>query len=246
MKIFTYAFNHPTYLKYQSKCLKKFIQEPFEFYCIDNASNASFTNQFVKICSDEGIIHTKNLEPDHSLAGESHYSALQWSWKNIISQTEEIIMMLDHDTFPIDYVSPTQLLEDAYLAGAPQSKGIGIDYFHPSLMIFDTKNLPNKETVSFKGSVIDEVATDIGGDLCMYFRNNPDVKKKYLKSGHMFSDNPFLPKILIAKYGYPHVFEMIEGKFLHTRNGSNWAWFDKRTFDTRDSFIFELLDEKLK
>jgi hypothetical protein len=246
MRIFTYAFNHPTYLQYQNKCLRKFIQEPFEFYCVDNASEQRYSDQFKIICEANNIHYLKNLEPDHSLAGESHYSALQWSWKTIISHTEEIIVMLDHDTFPIDFVSIIDFLGDALLAGAPQSKGVGIDYFHPSLMIFNTKNLPNKNSVSFKGSVIDDIATDIGGDLCHYFRNNPTVKKKIIKSGHMFADNPLLPADLIAKYGYLHVFEDVEGKFLHTRNGSNWAWFDKNTFDNRDRFIFELLDAKLK
>ena len=245
MKIFTYTFNHPTYLEYQNKCLRKFIQEPFDFYCIDNAVEQKYTDQFKNICNANNIHHVKNLEPDHSLAGESHYSALQWSWKTIISQTEELIVMLDHDTFAIDFVSISDLLGDAYLAGTPQSKSENIEYFHPSLMIFDTKNMPNKDTVSFKGSVIDGIATDIGGDLCHYFRDNPEVKRKNIKSGHIHTDNPFLSPALVAKYGYPHVFEMHEGKFLHTRNGSNWAWFDKATFDNRDRFIFDILNDRL-
>jgi hypothetical protein len=246
MKIFTYAFNHPTYLQYQIKCLNKFVQEPFEHYCIDNASEQKYTEQFLSICNDNKIQYRKNLKPDHSLAGVSHYSALQWSWKTIISQTEEIVLMLDHDTFPIDYVSITELLGDACLAGPPQSRGEHITYFHPSCMIFNTATLPKKDTISFKGSIIDGLPTDIGGELHYYFTRNPDVKKKCLKHGHIHTDNPFLPKHLIEKYGYEHVFEMVEGKLLHTRNGSNWAYFDKQLFDSRDKFIFEILDDKLK
>lgn len=245
MKIFTYAFNHPVYLEYQNKCLRKFITEPFEFYCIDNASDQRFSDKFKTICADNNIHYVKNLKPDHSLAGKSHYSALQWSWDTIISNTEEIIVMIDHDTFPIDYVSITDLLGDALLAGPAQSRGNHIEYFHPSLMIFDTKNLPNKKAVSFHGSIIDGLPTDIGGDLHFYFTRNPNVKKKYLKSGHMHTDNPFLKPELIAKYGYQHVFEMHESKFLHTRNGSNWAWFGKALFDSRDKFIFDILNDRL-
>ena len=239
------CFNHPAYIEYQYRCIKKFIKEPFDFYCIDNAAEYRFSKRFKSICSSNNIHYEKNLEPDHSLAGESHYSALQWSWKTIISKTEELIMMLDHDTFPIDFVSISELLDDASLAGAPQSKGVDIEYFHPSLMIFNTANLPNKETISFRGSKINDILTDIGGDLFYYFRDNPTVKKKHLRAGHMHTDHPFLPATLINKYGYQHVFEMIENKFLHTRNGSNWARFDKTTFNNRDKFIFELLDSVL-
>jgi hypothetical protein len=245
MKIFIYSFNRPDYLQYQNRCLKKFIKEPFELYCIDNSSELKYTNQFKEICEKNNIQYRKNLEPNHSLAGESHYSALQWSYKTIISQTEEIIVMLDHDTFPIDYVSIIELLGTACLAGAPQSRGKDIEYFHPSLMIFDTKNLPNKHSVSFKGSIINGEPTDIGGNLYYYFKDNPNVNKKYLKCGHIGKDNSFLPKELIDKYGYDHVFEMIENKFLHTRNGSNWAWFEKTLFENRDKFIFELLNNSL-
>ena len=244
MKIFTYAFNNPTYLKYQNKCLHKFIQEPFEHYCIDNASEQKYTDQFKIICAEHNIHYEKNLEPDHSLAGRSHYSALQWSWNNIISQTEEVILMLDHDTFPIYPVSITELLGDACLAGFLQARGENIEYFHPSCMIFNTQTLPNKE-----GSVIDDIATDIGGELCMYFRNNPDVKRKCFKAGYVHIDNPIFSENIIKKYGYDHahkmsktLFEIIEDKFFHARNGSGW---DRSMLSGREQFIISLLDDRL-
>lgn len=248
MKIFIYAFNNPTYLGYQQKCLRKFIQEPFDLFLVDNAAEKKYSDRFFSLCKSSNINYLKNLKPDHSLAGRSHYSALQWSWDNIISKTEEIIIMMDHDTFPIENVSITALLGDALLAGCPQGRGIdqAIEYFHPCLMIFNTKDLPNKDTISFEGSIIDDIATDIGGDLCRYFRANPDVKKKRLRQGHIHSDSGLFTTELIAKYGYPHVFENIEDKFLHTRNGSGWerSWGDKIMFN-RDQFIFEILNKKL-
>lgn len=188
MKIFTYAFNHPTYLIYQNKCLRKFVKEPFDFYCIDNASEQKFSDQFKLICQNNNIHYIKNEEPDHSLAGQSHYSALQWSWNNIISLTEEICVMTDHDTFAIDYLSIKDLLGDNCLAGFHQARGPKLEYFHPSLMIFNTKNMPNKNTISFKGALIndgdEDQITDIGGELYYYFRDNIDVKRNKLKCGH--------------------------------------------------------------
>jgi hypothetical protein len=254
MKIFTYAFNNPAYLEYQSKCLRKFIKEPFDLYCIDNAINSKYSNQFIIICNDNNIHYTKNEEPDHTQAGKSHYSALQWSWKKIISNTEELIVMMDHDAFPIDYVSIEELLGDAFLAGPPQARGTPdnfVEYFHPSLMIFDTQKLPNKGSISFRGSVINGNATDTGGDLYNYFKSNPDVQKTFLRAGHIFADHPLFSPKLIAKYGQAYIdtmvqtlFETIENKFLHTRNGSNWdGW---KIFEDRNKFIFEILDERLQ
>ena len=244
MKILTYAYNKPEYLAIQNRCLKKFIKEPFDFYCIDNSKEDIFTNQLRQICQNEQIIYTRNLKPDHTLEGTSHYSALQWSFDTIISNTNEICVMIDHDNFPINYISITDFLGDNHVAGCPQSRD-HVEYLNPALMIFNTENMPNKHSLSFKGSLIDGKTTDIGGELYFYFRDNPSVKKKHLTMGPILGADPLLSD-LAKKYGYPHTFDLIEGAFVHPRNGSNWSRVPVQEFANRDKLIFDLLNRNLQ
>lgn len=244
MKIFTYAYNKPKYLIYQYKCLKKFIDEDFEFYCVDNSKEEYISQEFKKICDEQGINYLKNLKPDHSLEGTSHYSALQWSYDNVISKTSEIVVMIDHDNFPIKHVKISEIIGDCDLAGYPQSRG-HVEYLNPALMIFNTAQMPNKTTLSFKGSLIDGNATDIGGELYYYIKSLPTPKRKNLVSGPILSDDVILSD-LAKKWGYPHTFDLIESSFVHPRNGSNWARVGRQEIENRDNLIFELLDRNLE
>lgn len=243
MKIFTYAYNKPKYLYYQNKCLKKFITEPFEFNCIDNSKEFTITQELKSVCQSEGINYIRNLKPDHTLEGTSHYAAMQWSYNTLISHNNEISVMIDHDNFPINYINITNLLGDHQLAGVSQSRG-HVEYFNPALMIFNVNTMPNKHSLSFKGSLIEGQAADVGGELYYYFRDNPSAKRKNLQSGPILADDPILSDLGI-KYGYPHTFDLIEGSFVHPRNGSNWARVPKQEFENRDKLIFELLERNL-
>jgi hypothetical protein len=244
MKIFVYCYNKPEYLTPQIKCLRKFIKEPFDFYCIDNSKDPKLTSKFIGICSQNEIIYTRNEKPDHSLEGLSHYAAMQWSWNNIINKTNEIIVMIDHDNFPIRELSIEKILDNNVIAGVAQSRG-HVEYLNPALMIFNTRLMPNKTNISFKGSLIENQATDIGGEIYFYFKDNPNVNKKFLKSGPILKDDPIL-KDLAEKYGYPHTFDFIEDAFVHPRNGSNWSRVEQDEFNNREKLIFDLLDRNLK
>ena len=243
MRIFVTAYNKPEYLTPQVKCLRKFIKEPFEFVCIDNSKEDRFTSQFITLCRDNNITYIRNQKPDHSLEGTSHYASLQWTWNTQIQHTNEIAVIIDHDNFPINPVSIEQILGDAQIAGVSQSRG-HIEYFSPALLFFNTATMPNKQTLSFKGSLIEGQSADIGGELYFYLRDNPDVRRKSLGGGQILSNDPILSD-LVKKYGYPHTWDLIESSFLHPRNGSNWSRVEKQEFIARDQMLLELLARRL-
>jgi hypothetical protein len=243
MKIFVYAYNRPDFLKYQNLCLRKFIKEEFEFYCIDNSKDQKIENELKLICNENKINYVRNLKPDHSLEGRSHYAAMQWSWDNIISNTNEIIVMIDHDNFPIKEASILDILGDAVIAGVPQARE-HVEYISPSFMIFNTSIMPNKNNISFNGSRIEEQNTDIGGELYFYFKQNPNVKLNKLPCGPIEPSDPIISKFINGD-NYPHTFDLICGSFVHPRNGSNWARLNKNELINRDNLIFSILNERI-
>jgi hypothetical protein len=239
-KVYTYSFNNPKYLEYQSKTLKKFSVEPFEFICIDNSIDPSIRQQLNKVCADNGIRYEINQKPDHSLAGTSHYSALQWSYNEFMMNDTCLSVILDHDTFPIKSFSILEMLNGADIAGILQQREY-VKYLHPCMIILDLNKLPNKNTINFNGQKVDNVVVDIGGQLGAYFRDNPNVKINYFKRDVVEKAMDIIPDDLKRHYS----FEIIGEKFLHTRLGSNWCGINKEQFNTRNNFIYSMLDKHL-
>jgi hypothetical protein len=243
MKIFTYSFNNPIYLAYQYKCLKKFSIEPFELICIDNSIDNDIRHELQNVCKNNKITYQINKKPNHSSPGISHYSAIQWSYNRFIIYQKELVLMLDHDIFPIFPFSISEILNDALMAGAPQQRE-HIVYLHPSILILNPDKLPNKNTLNFGSKIFDGVGVDVGGQLHTYIYNNPHVKIKYLKSHLLPPQSNLLP--LNCVYDGNNPFEIIEDKFLHTRLGSNWSGINSHEFSIRNKLIYNLLDEYLK
>ncbi len=245
IKIFTYAFNNPKYLEYQIKAFKKFMTEPYDFCCVDNAIASDIRHQLRQISINNGIRYQINQKPDHSLHGLSHYSALQWSYNTLMVNQQDTCVMVDHDMFPIHPISISELLDGALIAGAPQSR-YHVQYLHPSLMVFKMGELPNKETISFYGGKIDDLNVDIGGELHYYFTKNPGVKVRFLPSYLINEANQnmhIIPSELHQFYNRDYLFEIVDNKFLHTRLGSNWIYIEKSEFIKRDNLIYSTLDK---
>jgi len=241
IKIFTYSFNNPKYLEYQNKLLKKFLTEPFEFICIDNSIDMSIRQQLREVCNTNNIRYEINQKPDHSLHGTSHYSAVQWSFDTFMANGSGIAVILDHDMFPIKPISIKNLLNNADIAGAPQS-GQNVTYLHPSLIIMNLDTLTNKSSINFNGAKINEINFDIGANLHFYFKENPTVKIKYLASRLIEENHPMILPDLKKYYDDKIPFELVEDSLLHTRIGSNWAHINSLTFNNRNSLIYNIFD----
>lgn len=242
--VFTYSFNNPKYLIYQNKCLKKFIKEQVAFTCIDNAIDQKISTELKKVCLDNSIRYSKNDKPDHSLHGASHYSALQYSYNKFIKNNKGLCLILDHDMFPIKNISLVDLLDESNIAGAPQSKE-HIHYLHPSFILLNIDSMPSKESIDFNGACIDGINVDIGGNLFNYFKSNPSVKVKKLKSYLVKKDSEVIPSNSKDIYDEDCPFELVEDSLLHTRLGSNWLYMKDNIFQKRNDMIYNILDSYL-
>jgi len=239
---FTYSFNSIAYLSYQYDCLKKFCEEDYQLHCIDNAIDNNVSAALQNVCSTKNIEYHKNLQPDHSLHGRSHYAAMQWSWNNIISKQNDICVMTDHDTFAIKSFGIKSMLGEADVVGAPQSRET-ITYIHPSFMIWNIPNLPDKNKVDFNGETVDGIRCDIGGQLAIYFREHTEVKLKFIKNMIVSNTDGIIPNHLVNSYTYPvNPFEIIDDTFFHARLGSNWSYIPKTQFDIRNNIVYDTLN----
>lgn len=245
IKIFTYAFNNPKYLEYQIRAFKKFMVDPFEFYCIDNSKDPNISQELRQICINNNIKYEPNKSPNHITDGISHYSALQWSYNTLMANQNNICVLIDHDMFPIKPISILEILDGASIAGAPQSRG-HVNYLHPSLIILKLNEMTNENTLSFNCSIIEGQKTDTGGEFHNYFKNNPNVKVKLLPAFLINDSNNnmnLIPQECHSNYNRNYLFEIVDNKFMHTRLGSNWIDIEKTEFKKRDDLIYYILDK---
>lgn len=244
VNIFTFSFNNPKYLEFQSKLLKKYCKNNFQFFCIDNSIDNKISNDLKMTCNTNGIRYEKNMKPDHSLPGTSHYAAIQYAYHSFMEKSNDVCVLMDHDMFPIDYINFEELVSNNHIAGFQQSKE-HIYYLHPALIVMDMKKLPNKSTISFNGAKIDEINVDIGGELYKYFESNKDVKINKLHWTGITNTNQIIPEKYKNIYDNDAPFELINNNMLHTRLGSNWIHFAKNIFDLRNEMIYFILNSKL-
>ena len=218
IKVFTFCFNNAEFLWRQQECFKKHLKEEHELICINNASNMDNGLHIEIVANNIGVecIIPQNI--DHSEAGRSHQSALNWAWKELISKHDDTVIIVDHDMFCI---KEFKLFKDYDVATVMQGRGEHIRYFHPGIMIIHP-SLVDRETVDFTGDAIDGIRCDTGGNWHHYIQAHPNLKIKEMS----------MPDIQDDELGDDKL-QLCDDFLLHYRNGSNWAHSPQRIIDLK-------------
>ena len=91
---------------------------------------------------------------------------------------------------------------------------------HDALVLADMSRLPDANEINWWGSLVNGIATDIGGQTFFYLKNHPDLKVTHITPGYC-QDDPTLDF-------HPSEYEVfsINDKpvALHYFRGSNWNY----------------------
>jgi len=245
IKIFTFAVNHPEFLRLQMRSFQRYLEEDFEFVIFNNAlfdymngNNAqsilmegqSIGATVIDVEKDQGIIDRCqemekscsifNRNGQYSNANVAHAYALCWAWEKFISEEKGPIAILDSDIFLIE---PTKLTEAiqyegrCIIDGRTHRDGRVFRYMWPTLFLADMARLPNPKTLSWWCGQIEGVPVDVGGQTHHYLKAHPEIIIEGINREH-FSDSEsceFHP----ANYDE---FYLNGATILHYRCGSNW------------------------
>lgn len=242
IKIYSIQFNNPEFLYYQFLTFKKFIKEEHELICINNSFDKPEEKEAIRQKAHElNIPHYFPEGINHSKSGYSHQTALQWTWKNFIINSNDINIIVDHDMFFIRDFS----FDPSYdITSVMQGRGEHIRYFHPGFMVINN-TLKDKETVDFKGELIDGFNCDTGGNWHHYLVAHPQLKIKGLSICNICSEHEnmdIMPPEARSDYNESDPLQIIGGNIIHFRNGSNWAWTEKRLFDRKKEQLRMILN----
>jgi hypothetical protein len=242
--IHAFTSNRPDFIELQVRSFQKYLQEDFTFTIFNN-SKFDRQNEYAGIeatCRKLGI-PTWDVEKDDDLiarcnAVEKSCTVFNnrgsWSnpncagcyaccyvWEKYIAKQAGNVCLLHPDVFLDRPVWLSNYLNMTPLAFIPQTRpGLGGLHMHDALVLADMSRLPEPETINWWGSLVNGIATDIGGQTYFYLKAHPELNPTLITPGYC-QDNPELDF-------HPSEYEVfsVNGApiALHYFRGSNWNY----------------------
>ena len=269
MKIINVVFNKPAFLPYHYECLRKYLKtDMLEYYVFDNSNDDGVTNMFRGLSSYLNVQYIRvpqNIHPsqDPSMrAGKSLDYALQYVYNTL--QCRDIVMVCDSDMFLTDCYDPLLALGDndivgkspinAYAFHEPEKLQSILErrYYTNQLLIINFKTI-DANKISFLPGVVDGFHLDCGGRLATFFKENPGIRHSaVLDNCTITSDTIDRVPVHLRDFFMNDVTlkgaalaELIEGVFVHMRQGSNWSNRASDEVFLRERSVFKLLCGRL-
>jgi hypothetical protein len=243
VKIYTMAYNRPDFIPLQQMAFSSFLKDDFDFTVFNNSATENDGSRIKDSCSQLGIKCIDVEERTQKTAGNSHATALEWSFHKYIKYNENTIsIIIDSDMFLIQEFSANEYLNCYDLAAVPQSRGY-VNYLSPELMFFNIDALPDKDHMEFTGGIVEGFPVDIGGRLYYWLGKNKDLKIRYIvHSGQICSENDNLVLVPREMENYQdYRFDILDKAFLHYGAGSNWNYkseeYHKNKTDCLEKFL---------
>ncbi len=199
--IMTSVATHAEFINIQSKTLKKFLKDDYEYIVFNDALTDDEEKAISDMCLQLEIACIRipqenrgtpawmlndNAQfvqkyPWWSVAAFRHDQAIAYMMKTKGFGYNGIVVLLDADLFLIKDFSIINFLENYDIAGVRLGYEPNRLHFWPGLMFFRMDRLPNKETMQFTPVMNKELTLNTGGALYHYLQANLDVKKLFFK-----------------------------------------------------------------
>lgn len=216
--IFVVAFNNSVFTERQIISLKKYIRNKFDLVYIDNSTTE---NNIKDVCIKHNMNYEKNTNQRYNEPSIDHSSTLNYIY-NKHKDKYNTFMFLDHDIFLYDYLDFNDYIEYDFI-GAKQERDTRI-YLWPGCLIvngnYDLNFLPLP-------------GLDSGGGLTNLIK---DKKVLFLEEKHE-KNNDF-------NKSYYDFYSIIDNKWFHFVNGSNWNYTNDH--QERIDSLFRIYDSLVK
>jgi hypothetical protein len=247
IQIFTSVVNRPDFVSLQDKLFKKFLKNNYQFHVVDDSVDIKIEEQFKSICQLNSIkYYRKPLSNIRMNPAQACAHTVQWTYDNLIctNHVEDLVLFLDSDMFLIDDFDIEEYMEDAIIAGLPQTRG-HVTYMWNGIMLFNMSKIKNKK-IDFSEGMVDGEMTDVGGHTYWYFKNTGIEMKK---TNEEFPTYPtHFNDIDLQKDSGGYNMELhLDDKFLHYRAATNWHtnWKGSQDPLVKKTIVFNNLMESI-
>jgi hypothetical protein len=262
--VVTVYFNQEKFLDYQFKCVTKYLKEEFHFCFFDNSPNGMDSSLGKNY---EGFEYFRVPQDIFTGGGASTRAgqSLDYAVKQSLLKYSEVenVIILDSDMFPVRNFTFESLTQGNDFAGIIQQRG-HVFYYNNQLVFFKRKEIKKWDNFSFDAVMVEGEATDCGGNLFFFFRDdNSHLKRKNIRGVHsnqLTSENISESKEIkeidgdsdllysffksdISLNGGSSFSEIYGSTFLHFRAGSNWINFSESAKVERERNLFDYLNK---
>lgn len=222
--IITVAFNNLELIQYQTRFLRKFIQDPYCHIIVDNSTNSTIRQQIYEYCLTNHIAYiglpTNHL--NHVGPSYSHAGALNYVYKHVISKRQPYAFgQIDHDLFPTRPISIISKLSQQPIYGPLRLRERW--WYLSAILSFFRFDYVQDKKVDFMPVTPDKVYLDSGGG------NWYDIYSR-LDREHITFPNECIEPLREGGDRHGDSLEFFDDKlWLHTINGSCWKKINKQS-----------------
>ena len=208
----TVAFNEPRLIKLQLEALDKFMDATFQVLIIDNSVDRVAAAEIRELCGASDAVYLRGPWNLFSLfqGSLSHSSTLDWAWRGLLKKlSASVIVLLDHDIFPVAPIREQDILRGAIAAGR-EEKRAGMWYLWPGLLA-----LSRKDFATEKFTFMPYRELDSGGSLWLKF-----YSKKPREAFTVYSRE--IVDIMPGTRAEDSSVEVLDDRWVHLIDGSGW------------------------
>jgi len=193
VKIYAMVFNRPDILQQQIDCFNKYLQDDIEFNVVYDTRDDEYLEQFKEICEKNSVNFYHHQSQPGGTPSFYNSDAIQWTYNNLACKDDEDCFILFLDH---DALPIEEFNVNEFMEGYDMD---GCDFY--------------PKTVD--GQMLDSC----GGTYALV--HNPNIR--YRATRVEYPDDYNGINLLDEKNSNGFGFELhIDGKFLHSRNASNW------------------------
>lgn len=255
---FTHAFNRPDFLTLQVKTFNALLEDEYELVVFNDAADPHMERQINAQCDALGLQHFRvpqhlHHRPGRHSAGHRHMDGIQFALDTIqydVQGAYDYVVLIDSDAFLIKPFSIKKYMEGYDIAGKIEGRtdgSIRVRHLSPVLVFMNMKTLPNKQTLTFEGGYIHNLACDVGAHTYYYLTNNPTIRPYYFQAHRIFFMRSAIQCTACTNFTCPecvwHLIDkgfddsmiqfvqecpdanmefVLNHTFMHYRCGSNW------------------------
>lgn len=237
IKIFSVHAGRTDFLRLQYESLVHFLEDSFEYYCIDNFIHSNESSFIEKECKNLNINYVRFKT--YSLSGTAHDHAPALNSIKTISSNEDINVILDFDVFLINKFSILNYIKNFDIAGIYQQRNeFLLEYLAPIFVIVNS----NKNFNSIDFDSRKDILSDVGSNTSLYLKDK-NIKLMKHTSALIGEENVNCFNI---NYNTSFSCQIIENSFLHYYKGTNWNNNDPQFVHEKTEWLKFVIKESKK
>ncbi|MCL4229892.1 hypothetical protein KJZ61_04380 [Candidatus Dependentiae bacterium] len=270
--IMTHAHSRPDMIELHVRTFNAFLEDEYEYVVFNDAPNKQLEREINETCKKLNVKCLRVPEEMHveNTPGGRHMGGLRYSLESMGFEYDGIVLIIDSDMFLIKPLHIKSFVGEEHLVAAKQwrkNSTTQVTYISPAAVFINMATAPNKKSISFYGGRVEGLLCDVGGHFHYYFKNNPDLRYRFVHMGRtttsdkddtitiLNKDKNFLKSLgydkqainFILDLDPVYIFEFYcDGYFLHYfSGGSNWRQYPPSYIAQKNHIMRAFIDNQL-